>query len=120
MKVMIIIRFWFLSWITVNSLRILSSKHTLLPINKRSRHSVSSSNNLDLKQQDPAAWNIINKEYDRQFNSLELIASENFVSSAVMDALGSCMTNKYSEGQPGNRYSSIYIFLYLAYSIINI
>ena len=120
MKVVIIIRFSILSWITVNSLRILSSKHTLLPINKRSRHSVSSSNNLDLKQQDPVAWNIINKEYDRQFNSLELIASENFVSSAVMDALGSCMTNKYSEGQPGNRYSSIYIFLYLVYSIINI
>ena len=119
MKAMIIIRFWFLSWITVNSLRILSSKHTLLPINKWSRHSVCSSNNLDLKQQDLAAWNIINKEYDRQFNSLELIASD-FVSSAVMDALGSCMTNKYSEGQPGNRYSSIYIFLYLVYSIINI
>ncbi|XP_020988196.1 serine hydroxymethyltransferase 3, chloroplastic isoform X1 [Arachis duranensis] len=47
---------------------------------------------------------IIDKEKDRQFKSLELIASENFTSRAVMEAVGSCLTNKYSEGLPGKRY----------------
>ena len=47
---------------------------------------------------------IINKEYLRQKNGIELIASENFTSQDVLDALGSIMTNKYSEGQPGHRY----------------
>ena len=47
---------------------------------------------------------IINKEYNRQKNGIELIASENFTSKNVMEALGSIMTNKYSEGQPGKRY----------------
>ena len=47
---------------------------------------------------------IINKEYNRQKNGIELIASENFTSQNVMEALGSIMTNKYSEGQPGKRY----------------
>ena len=47
---------------------------------------------------------IVNKEYNRQKNGIELIASENFTSQNVMDALGSIMTNKYSEGQPGKRY----------------
>jgi hypothetical protein len=40
----------------------------------------------------------------RQFEGLELIASENFTSTAVMECLGSCLTNKYSEGLPGQRY----------------
>ena len=47
---------------------------------------------------------IIRKEYNRQKTGIELIASENFTSQNVMDALGSIMTNKYSEGQPGKRY----------------
>ena len=47
---------------------------------------------------------IIHKEYLRQKNGIELIASENFTSQNVLDALGSIMTNKYSEGQPGKRY----------------
>ena len=47
---------------------------------------------------------IITKEYKRQKEGLELIASENFTSQNVLDALGSIMTNKYSEGQPGKRY----------------
>ena len=47
---------------------------------------------------------IIHKEYLRQKNGVELIASENFTSQNVLDALGSIMTNKYSEGQPGKRY----------------
>ena len=47
---------------------------------------------------------IIRNEYDRQKEGIELIASENFTSQNVLDALGSIMTNKYSEGQPGKRY----------------
>merc|ERR1719326_2417169 len=47
---------------------------------------------------------LVEEEKARQLNSIELIASENFTSKAVMTVLGSCLTNKYSEGQPGGRY----------------
>lgn len=57
-----------------------------------------------LSEADPGVYAIINKEKERQFKSLELIASENFTSRAVMEAVGSCLTNKYSEGLPGKRY----------------
>jgi len=57
-----------------------------------------------LADQDPEIFELIQKERDRQFTGLELIASENFTSRAVMQALGSCLTNKYSEGLPGHRY----------------
>ncbi|CAK9323601.1 unnamed protein product [Citrullus colocynthis] len=57
-----------------------------------------------LSEIDPEVRNIIDKEKQRQFKSLELIASENFTSRAVMEAVGSCLTNKYSEGLPGKRY----------------
>eukprot|EP00128_Syssomonas_multiformis_P009631 Colp12_sorted_trinity150504_noHs@3734 len=57
-----------------------------------------------LQDVDPEVYNIIKNEKDRQVRGLELIASENFTSKAVMQALGSCMTNKYSEGLPGARY----------------
>ncbi|KAK7245610.1 hypothetical protein RIF29_40457 [Crotalaria pallida] len=57
-----------------------------------------------LSEADPEVRAIINKEKDRQSKSLELIASENFTSRAVMEAVGSCLTNKYSEGLPGKRY----------------
>lgn len=57
-----------------------------------------------LLTQDPEVHGIIKDEYFRQFKGIELIASENFCSEAVMEALGSCMTNKYSEGLPGARY----------------
>ncbi|CAN6911742.1 unnamed protein product [Brassica oleracea] len=53
---------------------------------------------------DPEVDEIIKKEKNRQFRSLELIASENFTSRAVMETVGSCLTNKYSEGLPGKRY----------------
>ncbi len=53
---------------------------------------------------DKEVYTIIQKEYERQKNGIELIASENFVSDAVLETLGSIMTNKYSEGQPGKRY----------------
>lgn len=49
-------------------------------------------------------FDIIKKEKHRQTYGLELIASENFASRAVLEALGSCMNNKYSEGYPGQRY----------------
>ena len=49
-------------------------------------------------------YNLLIKEKERQVNGIELIASENFTSKAVMECLGSCMTNKYSEGLPGARY----------------
>ncbi|XP_038689572.1 serine hydroxymethyltransferase 3, chloroplastic-like [Tripterygium wilfordii] len=57
-----------------------------------------------LGEADPDVHEIIDKEKKRQLKSLELIASENFTSRAVMEALGSCLTNKYSEGLPGKRY----------------
>ena len=46
----------------------------------------------------------IEKEHQRQLKGIELIASENFVSDQVMQAMGSCLTNKYAEGYPGKRY----------------
>ena len=49
-------------------------------------------------------FNLIEEEYNRQSRGIELIASENFVSSNVMRAMGSCLTNKYAEGYPGKRY----------------
>jgi glycine hydroxymethyltransferase len=49
-------------------------------------------------------FGIIQQEFQRQNEGIELIASENFVSPAVMAAMGSCLTNKYAEGLPGKRY----------------
>jgi glycine hydroxymethyltransferase len=57
-----------------------------------------------LKQQDPTAWEIIEKEEKRQNEELELIASENYVSPAVLEAMATVLTNKYSEGYAGHRY----------------
>ncbi|KAK4279884.1 hypothetical protein QN277_011588 [Acacia crassicarpa] len=57
-----------------------------------------------LSEADPEVYAIVGKEKNRQYKSLELIASENFTSRAVMEAVGSCLTNKYSEGLPGKRY----------------
>lgn len=53
---------------------------------------------------DPEIYNVLNLEIERQQDGLELIASENFVSPAVLEALGSPLTNKYAEGYPGKRY----------------
>src|SRR3990167_8449815 len=57
-----------------------------------------------LKESDPEVYSIIKKELDRQNNVLELIPSENFVSEAILEASGSILTNKYSEGYPNKRY----------------
>ena len=58
----------------------------------------------DLQASDPEVFEALQLEVDRQNNGLELIASENFVSKAVMEAMGSPLTNKYAEGLPGKRY----------------
>ena len=55
-------------------------------------------------ERDIQIFDLIDQEYLRQKNGIELIASENFVSQQVMDAMGSCLTNKYAEGYPGKRY----------------
>jgi len=57
-----------------------------------------------LEDHDPELYDLIQKEQHRQWSGLELIASENFTSKAVMQCLGSALTNKYSEGYPGKRY----------------
>ena len=55
-------------------------------------------------QRDEQIFDLILEEQDRQIHGIELIASENFVSDEVMEAAGSCLTNKYAEGYPGKRY----------------
>jgi len=55
-------------------------------------------------RRDTVIFDLIEKEYQRQLNGIELIASENFVSPQVLEAMGSVMTNKYAEGYPGSRY----------------
>lgn len=57
-----------------------------------------------VQKQDPEIWKAMELESDRQRNNLELIASENYTSKAVMEATGSVLTNKYAEGYPGKRY----------------
>lgn len=59
---------------------------------------------MKLRDSDPELFGFIHSELERQQNSIELIASENFVSEAVLEAQGSVLTNKYAEGLPGKRY----------------
>lgn len=70
----------------------------------KNRNLTSQSLNQSLKETDEELFEIIEKEKQRQRNSLCLIASENHTSKAVLDALGSIMSNKYSEGYPNQRY----------------
>lgn len=51
-------------------------------------------------KRDQEIFDLIKKEHQRQLKGIELIASENFVSNEVMEAMGSCLTNKYAEGYP--------------------
>merc|ERR1719343_520177 len=60
--------------------------------------------NRPLSEADPEVYELVQEERSRQIRSIELIASENFTSRAVMECLGSALTNKYSEGQPNARY----------------
>jgi glycine hydroxymethyltransferase len=57
-----------------------------------------------IEKNDPAVWDAIAREIERQADGLEMIASENYTSPAVMQAAGSVLTNKYAEGYPGRRY----------------
>lgn len=57
-----------------------------------------------IEKKDKVVYDAIQKEFQRQNSNIELIASENFVSQAVMEAQGSVLTNKYAEGYPGRRY----------------
>src|SRR3954452_2914354 len=57
-----------------------------------------------LKDADPEGYSAVEHEAERQQNEIELIASENIVSRAVLDAAGTLLTNKYAEGYPGKRY----------------
>jgi glycine hydroxymethyltransferase len=65
---------------------------------------MASCSDANLKDWDPEVYSLLVKEKQRQINGIELIASENFTSKAVMECLGSCFTNKYSEGLPGKRF----------------
>ena len=60
--------------------------------------------NRSLQEVDPDVGSAVRHETERQAHGLELIASENFVSEAVLEAMGSVFTNKYAEGYPGRRY----------------
>src|SRR5437588_249930 len=57
-----------------------------------------------LQKTDPSIYRIIKLEEKRQKEGIELIASENYVSPAILEAMGTILTNKYSEGYPGKRY----------------
>ncbi|KAK8692261.1 hypothetical protein V6N13_075732 [Hibiscus sabdariffa] len=74
------------------------------PSLEQRRAAVRSWGNQRLEEADPEVGEIMKKEKQRQVLGIELIASENFVCRAVMEALGSHLTNKYSEGMPGARY----------------
>jgi glycine hydroxymethyltransferase len=65
---------------------------------------VSDYQNLPLSQVDPEIGQVLADELERQRNTLEMIASENFVPRSVLEAVGSVLTNKYAEGYPGRRY----------------
>jgi len=73
--------------------------------------------NDDLKTVDPEIFDIIEREKERQWKGLELIPSENFTGRAILDALGSVMTNKYSEGYPEARYYGGNEFIDMAESL---
>ena len=78
------------------------NSYNLIFNNQRLYH--KSSMNTSLAKSDPELVNLIKKERQRQFDGIELIASENYTSASVMQCLGDVLTNKYSEGQPGRRY----------------
>jgi glycine hydroxymethyltransferase len=74
------------------------------PILNPAPQPADSSSKPDLSQADPEIFTAVQNEYARQHDNIELIASENFTSRAVMEAQGSCLTNKYAEGYPKKRW----------------
>lgn len=80
-------------------------RNVIASLSSESANAVSSlSGNLPLRDVDPEIFRLVEAEKNRQWRGLELIASENFTSAAVLETLGSVFTNKYSEGYPGRRY----------------
>jgi glycine hydroxymethyltransferase len=73
-------------------------------VEKLEHMGTGAASNQSLSEGDPAIYAAIQAEALRQFENIELIASENFTSKAVMEAQGSCLTNKYAEGYPGKRW----------------
>ena len=67
-------------------------------------HAYYGASYADLESQDPEIAAILQSELERERHGLQLIASENFTSPAVLAALGSTLSNKYAEGYPGKRY----------------
>lgn len=90
----------------VLALKTVSSLPKSLIFNQSVKMASTKTNHLNqpLSEFDPEMFELIQKEKQRQLRGLELIASENFTSRAVSETLGSCLTNKYSEGYPGARY----------------
>jgi glycine hydroxymethyltransferase len=76
----------------------------LQEINLKKLNKLLTLNCTKYMQKDQQIFDIIEREHQRQLKGIELIASENFVSDEVMQAMGSCLTNKYAEGYPGHRY----------------
>ena len=76
----------------------------MVKTNKYSSNNYENFFDKDLSISDPDLFNSIKLELERQQQHIELIASENIVSKAVLDAQGSVMTNKYAEGYPSKRY----------------
>nr|XP_053657523.1 serine hydroxymethyltransferase, mitochondrial-like [Cherax quadricarinatus] len=79
-----------------------SGKVQCLVVN--SRWSSGLTGNETMSEDDPEMWQLVQEEKFRQRRGLELIASENFCTRSGLEALGSCLNNKYSEGYPGQRY----------------
>jgi glycine hydroxymethyltransferase len=89
------------------ALSTLSTRALSSPASAASAYSSAASTaalNAPLREADPEIFDIIEREKRRQASAVQLIPSENFTSRAVLDAVGSVMTNKYSEGYPGARY----------------
>ncbi|KAI6193930.1 Serine hydroxymethyltransferase [Aphelenchoides besseyi] len=95
---------WNLTIIRMASQKAPNVVHTPLIDVQRAKYEGKSLIRDHISEVDSEVWNLIKKEKARQKRGLELIASENFTSKAVCDALGSCLINKYSEGYPGARY----------------
>lgn len=81
-----------------------ASSSSTLTNPQKARPPLATGPDTSLAEQDPELYDLLEREKSRQYKCLELIASENFASRAVLETLGSVLTNKYSEGYPGARY----------------
>ena len=89
--------------LSTDSLQILVKNNKHCSYNRKNKY-IHNNMNLSLQKKDFELYTLIEKEKSRQHEGLELIASENITSTAVLECLGSILTNKYSEGLPGKRY----------------